>query len=58
MLKTRQTDTELLVLDSVTGPFYESVTEKQNLGLLTFTAQGLETPFLELWEAMARLVPA
>lgn len=27
MLKIRQTDFELLALESVTGPFYESVTE-------------------------------
>lgn len=49
----RQTGFELLVLESVTGPLYVSVTEEKNPGVfvvvfLTLTAQCLETGFLKL----------
>lgn len=46
----RQTGFELLLLESVTGSLYVSVTEEKNPGVcfLTLTAQGLEIAFLEL----------
>lgn len=48
MLKIKSTAFELQMLESVTGPWHESVTKQQNLGLSTCTAQGLATPLLEL----------